>query len=106
MNLRDLQEDMKSWLDHNFEPYESWQPLLGVVEELGELAHAHLKQSQNIRIEENHEEKIKDAIGDIIIFLVSYCNKRGFDLDKIVFDTWSKVKNRDWKEYPVNGVDK
>lgn len=42
--LRKLQEEQKPWVKHNFGDRPSWMPLLGAVEELGELAHAHLKK--------------------------------------------------------------
>lgn len=78
-------------------------PLLGMVEELGELTHAVLKQKQQIRTEENHEEKEKDAIGDLMIFLLDYCSRRGFSASEILKNTWEEVKRRDWVGDPVEG---
>jgi len=105
MDLKILQAEVYKWAHYNFptnrKPHKS---LLGVMEELGELAHAQLKEEQNIRINENHIENAKDAIGDIIIFLADYCGDKNFDLDKIITDVWSEVKKRDWIKYPVNGV--
>lgn len=103
MDLRQLQEEMKPWVKHNFGDRPAWQPLLGAVEELGELAHAHLKQEQGIRTNENHEEAAKDAVADTIIYLADYCNCRGFDLGRILSDTWGKVKLRDWKVNSKSG---
>lgn len=98
--LKQLQEEQKPWVLHNFGNRPTWMPLLGAVEELGELAHAHLKEAQGIRTNENHIENAKDAIADIIIYLADYCSSRGFDFQEIVQSTWDKVKQRDWKKNP------
>ncbi len=48
-------------------------------------------------------KKAKDSVGDIIIYLSDYCNQMGFDLDKIVRETWERVKKRDWRANPKTG---
>lgn len=78
LTFHDLQFEVIGWASRNFPDSEHWQPLLGAVEELGELAHSHLKESQGIRkTSEEHQIKAKDAIGDIIIYLAHYCSLRG-----------------------------
>lgn len=99
--LRRLQDEQRSWSLRNFGEHPAWQPLLGAVEELGELAHAHLKEAQGIRLHENHAEMAKDAIADIVIYLADYCSVRGFDFEEIVQTTWDQVKKRDWKKHPA-----
>ena len=106
MMLKKLQSEQIEWVEHNFGKRPTWMPLVGVMEELGELAHAYLKKEQGIRISENHEEKLKDAIGDIVIYLADFCTAHDFDLATIVKETWKTVKIRDWIKYPVNGMDK
>ena len=69
MTIKQIQQEQKAWVRHNFGDRPSWQPLLGVAEELGELSHAHLKHVQGIRVNENHTAKKKDAIGDLVIYL-------------------------------------
>jgi len=101
--LKKLQQEQKIWADYNFPNKQSWHPLMGAVEELGELAHAHLKTDQGIRTNKPLEELAKNAIGDIIIYLVGYCSQMGFDLESIVEETWQEVKQRDWIKYPMNG---
>ena len=104
MTLRDLQDQQRPWLLHNFGPdYPAYWPLLGALEELGELAHAHLKGEQGIRTGEDHEAGARDAIGDVVIYLASYCTARGFDFQQIVQDVWSEVRGRDWRADPENG---
>lgn len=96
-----IQTEAKQWTIRNFPNAIPSQAILGIVEELGELSHQHLKAEQGIR--ETSPEKAKDAIGDMIIYIMHYCNLMGWDLDKIIFDTWDIVKKRDWIKYPKNG---
>ena len=104
MNLYELQAEHMAWLEHNFPNQQSHDPLLGLVEEVGELAHAHLKASQSIRgTPQEHQAAAIDAIGDIVIYLASYCNTNGYDLEEAVVHTWYKVKQRDWQTYPLDG---
>lgn len=104
MRLSKLQKEQVKWQAHNFPDRENYYPLLGAMEELGELSHAHLKMLQGIRgSKEQHLAKAQDAIGDIIIFLSDYCNAMGFDLEKIIKDVWNMVKKRDFKKFPMNG---
>ncbi len=102
-SLKVLQIENKEWANHNFPNKKSWQPLLGVVEEVGELAHAHLKATQKIRGNEQLRYLAIDAIGDVVIYLADYCNQMGFDLEEIVKMTWKQVKQRDWKKNPETG---
>jgi NTP pyrophosphatase (non-canonical NTP hydrolase) len=106
LTFRDLQDNQRPWLEYNFpqlstHPY--W-PLLGALEELGELAHAHLKMEQTIRPDEHIlRSKARDAIGDIVIFLSAYCTAMGWDFNVIIQTVWAEVFQRDWVQYPLTG---
>jgi NTP pyrophosphatase (non-canonical NTP hydrolase) len=103
-DLRQLQQEQKVWADHNFPNRHPYQPLLGALEELGELAHHHLKADQGIRgTAEMHREKAKDAVGDLMIYLADYCNQEKFDMQEILEQTWGEVKLRDWRKDPETG---
>lgn len=70
-----LVKERDEWVAKNFPPYEGEIPgndsILGCIEELGELAHAHLKSKQGIRgSTEAHDAAAKDAIGDVIVYLL------------------------------------
>jgi NTP pyrophosphatase (non-canonical NTP hydrolase) len=91
----------------NFGPHPAWHPLLGAVEEIGELAHSFLKAEQGIRgTKEEHEAAAKDAVADTIIYLADFCSCVGFDLEAIVDMTWDEVKRRDWKKNPNDAAEK
>jgi NTP pyrophosphatase (non-canonical NTP hydrolase) len=97
LDLETLQKEQKIWAAKNFGQQPPYRPLLGVMEELGELAHAHLKEVQGIRgTAAEHRAEAKDAIGDILVYLADYCNRRGFKLQEIIEETWGQVKERDW----------
>ena len=101
--LYDLQLEATEWADRNFPGAKPYQPLLGAVEELGELAHSHLKMEQGIRVGENHLLKKKDAVGDIIIYLLHYCSLNKINIEEALYDTWHDVKKRDWTNNKVDG---
>jgi NTP pyrophosphatase (non-canonical NTP hydrolase) len=104
-DLQAFQVDHRLWLAHNFPDQTPHQALLGLAEEVGELAHAHLKHEQTIRgyDYQRYQEEAMDAIGDIIIYLASYCNSNGLDLAKAAQDAWEEVRERDWIKYPETG---
>jgi NTP pyrophosphatase (non-canonical NTP hydrolase) len=105
LSLGDVQKSQKPWVKHNFGNRPSWMPLIGVMEELGELAHAFLKKAQGIRgTAKEHDLAIKDAVADIVIFLCDFCSSQGIDLEREVIETWAKVKTRDWKKDKKMGV--
>jgi len=103
--LPKLQAEMKRWVEYNFTETNSVEQFLGVVEEVGELAHAIVKLHQGIRGDaETLEAEERDAIGDIVIFLMNYCNFRGYDFEKIVALTWENVvSKRDWRQNKLTG---
>lgn len=109
--LRQLQEDIYAWEKKNFPKANSHQNFFGIVEEVGELAHFILKDEQGIRESIDKygnkvpvEEHLKDAVGDVAIFLINYCSKNGFDFSSCLLDTWNRVSKRDWIKYPKDGV--
>ena len=97
-----LQFGVASWTEKNFGLCRgSNDPLLGIVEETGELCHAILKRKQGIRgTKEEHDAAIRDAIGDIVIFLMDFCNEEQIILDDCISEAWSQVVKRDWKVKP------
>ena len=97
MDFRELQSQVGRWSQQNFPDGKPYQPLLGATEELGELAHAHLKAEQGIRGGEDHAAAKVDAVADVVI-----CARNGIDMDNAVTSTWEKVRRRDWRRDPDN----
>lgn len=103
--LEIFQSQVGRWAEGNFGKTPAYRPLLGAVEEMGELAHAQLKKEQGVREgEERFEIDASDAIGDILVYLAHYCAVTGLSLQEAVDTTWAKVRQRDWKKYPKTGM--
>ena len=86
MNLKQLQSEHNEWAERNFGAHEAWQPLVGMIEELGELAEAR---------REGNVPKILDAIGDVMIFMCDFCSCVSFDFDELVAGKRTKIFNDD-----------
>jgi NTP pyrophosphatase (non-canonical NTP hydrolase) len=102
MKLSEIQHEQSVWQDWNFPGSTEQEAFEGIVEEVGELAHARLKLRQGIRTNENHLEAEQDALGDVVIYLLAYCNYRGYNLEQLIDDTWLKVSKRDWRANPAD----
>ena len=102
--IRHLQARQKAWSAHNFGSQPTHQMIYGMMEELGEMVHAKLKEEQGIRTNENHRANFKDAIGDQIIYMMGLCNNEGLDLQSIIEETCAEVFARDWVKFPTNGM--
>lgn len=107
IRIDEFSEIVRRWAEKNFGPdVPVWQPLLGIGEELGELNHHFLKRAQGIRgTAEEHREAMGDAVADIFIYLVDFCNRERIDLDWEIRKAWTNtVSKRDWKANPITGV--
>lgn len=76
-----LQDEIHAWHLRNYPNDDMQSALLGIAEELGEVARAQLKQDGGIRgtWQEWQDEKFKE-IGDVFIGLLNYAGFRGFSL--------------------------
>lgn len=102
-----IQSRLHLWRTRNFPNSNGDQQLLGVVEEVGELAHAVLKGKQGIRgmdDEAARYEAVRDAVGDIQIFLAGFCSYEGIRMDEAYEDTARTVMERDFIKYPLTGL--
>lgn len=95
--MKKYQNDVGEWSRKNFGDQDIRNCVLGVAEETGELCHAILKDTQGIRNNEDHEENAKDAVGDIIIYLMDLCSRKGWNIEDILDKTMEEVMERDWR---------
>jgi NTP pyrophosphatase (non-canonical NTP hydrolase) len=106
VDIRKFQEHQARWLKENFPNAEPWEALAGIMEEAGELAHAHLKGFNKIRglVDEKTVGAYKsDSIGDLFIYMASYCNTNGLDLENCIVAAWEEVRRRNWRLNPEDG---
>lgn len=88
-DFEDFQQQSYPWFEKNFGPIErtksgvkyQHQPLLGIVEELGELVEAiNLAENDD---EEEGQEAIVDAIGDVMVYMCDYCRVMGWSIAEL-----------------------
>ncbi len=104
--LKRVQVEQRAWVLHNFGKRPAWMPIMGAVEELGELCHSYLKREQGIKgTPEQHTADIEDALADVVIFLCDVATAEGVDLDAALEKTWAIVKQRDFKKNAATGGD-
>lgn len=104
MKIQNLQKNVGIWARHNFPDGEKNDPFIGIVEEVGELAHTILKSRQKIRqLDDDIQLKIEDALGDIMIFMCDYAERNNIDLEYAILTAWKEVQKRDWIKFPKNG---
>lgn len=60
----------------------------------GKLCHAHLKLIQKIRMNEDHNYNIIKCLSEIMNHINVYSDK---SLEEITWQTWLKVRERDWQ---------
>lgn len=49
-------------------------------------------------MEEDHDDRMRDAIGDIVIYLLGFCTLNQIDVDECIEMAWSEVKKREWTQ--------
>lgn len=102
INLK--QKELNEWQHRNFNNCFPEDMLIGMTEELGELAHAFLKHKQGIREYANGgdvKDKIADAFGDVIVYGCQLLSVLGIDAEKAIETTVTEVLNRDWVNNPA-----
>jgi NTP pyrophosphatase (non-canonical NTP hydrolase) len=108
--LKKTQDEIIEWSHRNFgEVPNSQIPIrvssfLGMVEEVGEIAHAILKQAQGIRgTSEEHEEELSDGIADLLVYTLDFCGRNNRNSEELLAKIWAKVKQRDWNKNKKDG---
>lgn len=106
-NVKELQDELHAWRMYNFPDCTPEDQFMGMVEEMGEIAHAMLKWKQGIRIENSIEatSKVRDGVADLTIFMMGLCSLFGWDFMELVASVArDEVMHRDWIRYPKNGL--
>jgi NTP pyrophosphatase (non-canonical NTP hydrolase) len=105
IDIQAMQYAHSAWRQANFPDAEPWEALAGLMEEVGELSHAHLKGKWGIRgmTGEALKKAKADAVGDIFIYLMSYCGTNDLDLDQCIENAWAEVRRRNWQQFPTSG---
>lgn len=95
--LFELQKLIQQWQEKNFDEVEMWELALGVCEEAGELCHCVLKSERGMNGEEELDLEMRDAIGDVIVFLLGLCELKGWNIEEVVEEAVATVLQREWR---------
>lgn len=75
VDLDAIQAEQVTWSLRNFGEQPAYRPLLGIIEELCELDKACGGDAEDDNVD---EEGALDALGDVAIYMLDYCGKRGW----------------------------
>lgn len=101
------QQELIDWEIRNFGKQEPYRKLLGMIEELGEIAHSLLKAEQGIREGKDGKvdlEELGDGVADIFIYGSNLLSSYGINVEETLKNVIEKILSRDWIKYPKNGV--
>lgn len=96
-----LQERLDTWNRKNFGTPADTFHITKLTEEVGEAAHAVVRlyhRAQGKKVNPNSEEKLRDALGDIVVILMHLANSNGWQLSDAIQDTCDEVLARDYSE--------
>lgn len=79
MTLDEIQLEQTAWSTRNFGAQPAHRPLLGIIEELAELEEALLAEDDDLA----GKDAVVDAIGDVSIYMLDYCGKRGWRMQDV-----------------------
>lgn len=79
-------------------------PLLGMIEEMGELVAPILKrhQGRGFMNPSEYHNAVQDALADCLIFMCDYANREKIVLAPLLHKTWEKVKQRRQKTWQAD----
>lgn len=102
MNISGYQDEVNTWVLHNFGRGTPMSAVVGLSEEAGELCRAILKQHQNIRgTRAEWQEEIRKELGDVFIKLCDVANEAGIDLEYAILERWQTIRQRDHRTDPL-----
>lgn len=102
-NVSALQVKLARWQNHNFGFQPAERQMLGVMEEVGELSHAILKNQQGIRGMDDQaafKDAAGDAIADTVVYLIQLCTSLRLDFGTLLRETARDVMERNWVDNP------
>lgn len=76
-------------------------PLLGMMEEIGELARAVARRHQGRGFSDpvEHRDAKEDALADCLVFMCDYANREDIDLLSVLNRVWATVQRRKAKTW-------
>lgn len=107
MDLKKLAEEVLEWKIRNFPRADLAQAALVVGEEAGEVQRAVLKSLDGIRgTSEEWVIQLGKEAAQLVIGLSALTEMAGLDLESEIEREWAVVRQRNWADYPLNGISK
>lgn len=83
-----LQVDIAVWATHNFGDNPAWQPMLGLIEEIGEF-YAAEENAGNSLTHSQRKLQMEDAIGDQTVYALNLASKVGLNFyTDVIYDNY------------------
>ncbi len=101
MDMR--QNELNHWQRRNFGVQQVTDMVLGMTEEVGELAHWIMKRKQGIREAASggdFKEEIGNAFADVVIYGIQAMTYEGIDAEAVLTKTIEEVLKRDFVNNP------
>lgn len=117
-SLQQIQQEAAEWDQKTFgtnddnysketgSPCGSWNNFFGIVEEIGELARTIICANQGRKGYSDSAKRKRDRIDsccDILIFLMNYSSREGFDLQTELNRTWDEIVSKrtlaNWEQH-------
>ena len=114
------QKELKEWQERSFPREElleldkevlvnmilNLQMVLGMAEEVGEVAHRVLKATQRIRsgvngMDSTFKREVGDGVADTLVFGMQLLSLQGLDAEEEISKTTKLVLGRDWQKNPT-----
>lgn len=93
MNLKELQQLIRGVDKTRFPDAPSYLALIKVQEELGELADAYIAGYET-RVGKESKRNMGEEAADVIISLITFCEREGIDIESAILEKWDIVSKR------------
>lgn len=98
--ISNFQKEVYDWVIENFPNMKSEDELIGISSEFGELCHHFRDRKNHVKgVTEYHDAEIKDAVGDMLLNLLCFCEMENINSYKCLLESWNLVRIRSYKKY-------
>lgn len=110
IDIEEYQKRLKDWQILHFGSSPPEWLTVGMMEELGEMAHTLLKYQQGIREHrekdvEKFKKQLADDFGDVVVYGMQVLTHFGINAEDAMRDTFEHVLKRDWTAHRLEGGD-
>ena len=96
VDLVAFQKEVEMWTFRNWGSAPSALALIKIQEELGELSANYIRRIEGRpdKAQQDFQDGIFDAVGDIVISLTGFCVREGISLTDAINTVWEEVRQR------------